>query len=100
MTITEEKAKQIAFLSRIKIDDNKLQDIVSDLNNLLNLLEELNEVKTENITPLTSIAQITECYSCFPIREDKVVVENILDEILANAPEAQDGYFMVPKVVE
>lgn len=87
--------KNIANLSRIKIEDNKLDSFQDEFNKILKWVEQLNEVNTDNIEPLVSVNDgFLEC------REDKVIKENNAESILANAPEKKYNYFVVPKVVE
>lgn len=95
MAIDQETVKRVAFLSRLKIEDNKIQATESEFNKILNWVEQLNEVNTDNVEPLVSVNE-----SYITCREDKVTEENQAQAVLANAPQAEYGYFVVPKVVE
>ncbi len=66
-----------------------------DLNSIFKWIEQLNELNTDKVEPLTSIAETT-----LRLREDKILSENIRDEILNNSPKDNKDYFVVPKVVE
>jgi aspartyl-tRNA(Asn)/glutamyl-tRNA(Gln) amidotransferase subunit C len=68
---------------------------VPELNNILGWVEQLGEVNTDGIEPLTAVVDVKQ-----RLRDDVVNDGNIRDEILANAPEAQHGFFAVPKVIE
>ncbi len=95
MAIDQETVKRVAFLSRLKIEDDKIQATESEFNKILNWVEQLNEVNTDNVEPLVSVNE-----SYITCREDKVTEGNQAQAVLANAPQAEYGYFVVPKVVE
>ncbi|MBQ8465000.1 MAG: Asp-tRNA(Asn)/Glu-tRNA(Gln) amidotransferase subunit GatC [Alphaproteobacteria bacterium] len=95
MAVDKETVKRIAFLSRLKIEDDKIEATQAEFNKILQWIEQLNEVTTEGVEPLVSVndGNIT-------CREDIVTTGNHSKEILANAPQAAYGYFTVPKVIE
>lgn len=95
MAIDQDTVKRVAFLSRLKIEDDKIQATESEFNKILNWVEQLNEVNTDNVEPLVSVNE-----SYITCREDKVTEGNQSQAVLANAPQAEYGYFVVPKVVE
>ncbi len=95
MAIDQETVKRVAFLSRLKIEDDKIQATEKEFNKILNWVEQLNEVNTDNVEPLVSVNE-----SYITCREDKVTEGNQAQAVLANAPQAEYGYFVVPKVVE
>ena len=95
MTIDLKTVKHISKLSRISIEDEKAKKLEKDLNSIFKWIEQLNELNTDKVEPLTSIAETT-----LRLREDKILSENIRDEILNNSPKDNKDYFVVPKVVE
>ena len=95
MTIDLKTVKHISKLSRISIDDEKAKKLEKDLNSIFKWIEQLNELNTDKVEPLTSIAETK-----LRLREDKILSENIRDEILNNSPKDNKDYFVVPKVVE
>lgn len=95
MAIDNETVKRVAFLSRLKIEDDKLEETKEEFNKILNWVEQLNEVNTDGVEPLISVND-----SHLQLRHDEVTEGNQSDAILKNAPQAQYGYFTVPKVVE
>lgn len=95
MTITVDDVKKVAFLSRLRIDDDKVEATQQEFNKILNWIGELNEVDTDGVEPLVSVNEDT-----ITMREDKVTAGNHPEEVLANAPLQEYGYFVVPKVVE
>ncbi len=95
MAIDKETVKKVAFLSRLKIDDDKIEAAEQEFNKILSWIEQLNEVDTDNVEPLVSVND-----SHISCRDDKVTEGNQAAAVLANAPQAEYGYFVVPKVVE
>lgn len=95
MAIDKETVKKVAFLSRLRIEDDKVEATEQEFNKILNWIEQLNEVNTDDVEPLVSVNE-----SNIVCREDKVTEGNQSAAVLANAPQAEYGYFVVPKVVE
>ena len=95
MKIDKNTINKIARLSRIKLDDRESEDYIKDLNSILDWVEQLNEVNTENVEPLSNISS-----SILPQRDDISCDTNSSEEILKNAPDKLEGFFVVPKVVE
>jgi aspartyl-tRNA(Asn)/glutamyl-tRNA(Gln) amidotransferase subunit C len=95
MKVDEATVRRIARLARIRIDDVEAGRLVGELSSILTWVEQLEEVNTDGVEPMTSVvnAQIK-------MRQDEVTDGGYLDRILANAPSVEDGYFVVPKVVE
>tara|TARA_X000000368_G_scaffold207409_1_gene163731 strand:- start:1259 stop:1540 length:282 start_codon:yes stop_codon:yes gene_type:complete len=85
----------ISYLSRLKIDKEKEEKIVQDLDNIIEFVDQLNDVDTSNIKPLTSPLEKTA-----KTRKDKVTAKNLKKELLEVAPSANEDYFLVPRVVE
>jgi aspartyl-tRNA(Asn)/glutamyl-tRNA(Gln) amidotransferase subunit C len=95
MSVTNDQVRHIAGLARIAMSDEELERLVPELNNILGWVEQLAEVNTEGVEPLTAVIN-----QKLRLRDDVVNDGNIRDEVLANAPEAQHGFFAVPKVIE
>ena len=95
MTIDLKTVKHISKLSRISLDEQKAKKLETDLNSIFKWIEQLNELNTDKVEPLTSIAETK-----LRLRKDKILSENIRDEILKNSPKDNKDYFVVPKVVE
>ena len=95
MSIDLKTVKHISKLSRISIEDEKAKKLEKDLNSIFKWIEQLNELNTDKVEPLTSIAETK-----LRLRKDKILSENIRDEILKNSPKDNKDYFVVPKVVE
>jgi len=95
MSVSSEQVRHIAKLARIGMSDAEIDALVPELNNILGWVEQLGEVDTDGVEPLTAVID-----QKLRLRDDQVTDGNIRDEILANAPEAQHGFFAVPKVIE
>ena len=95
MSVTFEQVRHIATLSRIAMSDKELERLVPELNNILGWVEQLGEVNTDGVEPLATVID-----QKLRLRDDIVNDGNIRDEVLANAPEPQHGFFGVPKVIE
>jgi aspartyl-tRNA(Asn)/glutamyl-tRNA(Gln) amidotransferase subunit C len=95
MSVTSQQVRHIAKLARIAMSDEELERLVPELNNILGWVEQLGEVNTDGIEPLTAVIE-----QKLRLRDDVVNDGDIRDQVLANAPEAQHGFFAVPKVIE
>ena len=95
MSIDKDKIKHTAKLARISLDEKKIDDLSKDLSNIFKFIEKLNKANTENVKPLSSILDHS-----LRSREDKVNDGNIRDQILENAPNKNEDFFIVPKVIE
>ena len=95
MSIDIETARRVAKLARIKVDDADLPALAQDFNRILGFVEQLNEVDVEGVEPMTSVTPMR-----LKRRVDEVTDGNQQAKVLANAPDAREGFFAVPKVVE
>ncbi|WP_294137177.1 Asp-tRNA(Asn)/Glu-tRNA(Gln) amidotransferase subunit GatC [Sphingobium sp.] len=95
MSIDLQTVKKIASLSRISVTDAEAQAMVPELNNILGWVEQLGEVDVTGIEPMTAVIPNTQ-----RLRVDAVTDGNVRDKVLVNAPQAEHGFFAVPKVIE
>jgi len=95
MSIDKNQVKKVAKLSRISLDDSKLDSLSKDLAIILKFVEQLNKVDTKKIEPLSSIVN-----KKLEPRNDKIDDGDIKDQILKNSPDKNEEFFIVPKVVE
>lgn len=95
MAIDTQTVKRVAFLSRLKVDDNKVEATKEEFNKIINWVEQLNEVNTNDVEPLIAVNDTK-----LVCRKDEVIEGNQADKILKNAPMSEYDYFVVPKVVE
>ncbi|GAB5437768.1 Asp-tRNA(Asn)/Glu-tRNA(Gln) amidotransferase subunit GatC [Falsiruegeria mediterranea] len=95
MSIDQSTAAKVAKLARIKVEDDALPALASEFNTILGFIEQLNEVDVDGVEPMTSVTP-----QRLKRREDVVNDGSQQDKVLANAPDAREGFFAVPKVVE
>ena len=95
MSIDRETARRVAKLARIRVEEDALDALAGEFNAMLGFVEQLNEVDVEGVEPMTSVTPMR-----LKRREDVVTEGGQADKILSNAPDAREGFFAVPKVVE
>lgn len=95
MSIDTKTAARVAKLARIKVDEADLPALAGEFNTILGFIEQLNEVDVEGVEPMTSVTP-----QRLKRREDVVTDGDQQAKVLANAPDAREGFFAVPKVVE
>lgn len=95
MSIDTDTARKVAKLARIAVPEAELPALAEKLSGILGFMEQLNEVDVEGIEPMTSVTPMR-----LKRRADVVTDGNIAAQILKNAPDAREGFFAVPKVVE
>lgn len=95
MSITPDTARKVAHLARIRVAEVDLPALAGELSNILNFMEQLNEVDVDGVEPMTSVTPMR-----LKRRADVVDDGGMQDKILSNAPDAREGFFAVPKVVE
>lgn len=95
MAVDIPTVKRIASLARIAISDEEAARLAPELGNILGWIEQLGEVDTHDVEPMTAVIANT-----LRLRDDVVTDGGVRDAVLANAPEAEHGFFTVPKVIE
>jgi aspartyl-tRNA(Asn)/glutamyl-tRNA(Gln) amidotransferase subunit C len=95
MSVDTATVKKVASLARIAISDEDAARLAPELNNILGWVEQLGEVDTSGVEPMTAVIPNT-----LRLRADVVTEGGIRDQVLANAPQGEHGFFTVPKVVE
>lgn len=95
MSVDAATVRKIANLARIAVTDGDVEAMVPELNNILGWIEQLQEVDTADIEPMTAVIP-----NRLRLRDDVVTDGDIRDKVLANAPQAEHGFFAVPKVIE
>ncbi|MBY8975133.1 Asp-tRNA(Asn)/Glu-tRNA(Gln) amidotransferase subunit GatC [Rhodobacteraceae bacterium NNCM2] len=95
MSIDIDTARKVARLARIATPEEDLPALAAELSGILGWIEQLSEVDVEGVEPMTSVTPMA-----LKRRDDVVTAGDIRDKVLANAPDAREGFFAVPKVVE
>jgi aspartyl-tRNA(Asn)/glutamyl-tRNA(Gln) amidotransferase subunit C len=95
VSIDTNTVRKVAHLARIALPEERVEALTGELNGILGWIEQLQEVDVEGVEAMASAVETT-----LPMRSDDVTDGNIPARVLANAPKADDGFFVVPKVVE
>ena len=95
MSIDLETAARVAKLARIRVDEDDLPALANEFNTILGFIEQLGEVDVDGVEPMTSVTPMR-----LKRRNDQVTDGDQQGKVLSNAPDAREGFFAVPKVVE
>ena len=95
MSVDKDTVRRIAKLARLAVPESRLEPMAGELNGIFQWVEMLDEVNVDGVPAMTSVVA-----QKLKWREDKVNDGNQADALLANAPEGEDHFFVVPKVVE
>jgi len=95
MSVDAATVRKIASLARIAVTDGDVEAMVPEFNNILGWVEQLAAVDTDGVAPLAAVIANHQ-----RLRDDVVTDGGIREEVLANAPQAEYGFFAVPKVIE
>ena len=95
MSIDQNTAAKVAKLARIKVEEDALPALAQEFNTILGFIEQLNEVDVDGVEPMTSVTPMR-----LKRREDVVTDGVMAKTVMSNAPDAREGFFAVPKVVE
>ncbi|QTL02578.1 Asp-tRNA(Asn)/Glu-tRNA(Gln) amidotransferase subunit GatC [Aquabacter sp. L1I39] len=95
MSVDQATVRRVAHLARIAVREEELSALQGELNAILQFVEQLSALDVSGVEPMTGVVPQN-----LPMREDVVTDGHYPEKILANAPEAEGGFFTVPKVVE
>jgi aspartyl-tRNA(Asn)/glutamyl-tRNA(Gln) amidotransferase subunit C len=95
MSVDAATVRRIAQLARIAVDEREIEHLRGELNAILAFIEQLKEVKVESVEPMTSVTPMR-----LKMRKDEVTDGGDAAKVLSNAPQTNDGFYLVPKVVE
>ena len=95
MSVDADTVRRIAHLARIAVKEEEVEPLKAELNAMLAFVEQLSEVNVEGVEPMTSVMPMA-----MKKRADVVTDGGIAADIVKNAPESDDNFFLVPKVVE
>jgi aspartyl-tRNA(Asn)/glutamyl-tRNA(Gln) amidotransferase subunit C len=95
MSVDAATVRHIAKLARIAVSEEEVAALAPELSNILGWVEQLQEVDVEGVEPMTAVIPNT-----LRLREDAVTDGGKREDVLANAPAAEHGFFAVPKVIE
>jgi aspartyl-tRNA(Asn)/glutamyl-tRNA(Gln) amidotransferase subunit C len=95
MSVDADTVRRIAHLARIAVAEDEVDHLKDEINGMLAFVEQLQEVNVEGIEPMTSVTPMA-----MKKRHDAVTDGNDAEAVLKNAPQSDDNFFLVPKVVE
>ena len=95
MSVDATAVRRIAHLARIGVSEDETPHLQREINAILAFVEALDAVDVEGVEPMTSVIPMI-----LPMRDDVVTDGGIAEAVLANAPLTEDGFFLVPKVIE
>lgn len=95
MEIKKDDVKHVAELARIEFNEEDIEEFTKQLGSILKYMSKLNELNTSNVEPTSHVLDVST-----PLRDD--IVEDWLskDEVLKNAPKEENGFFVVPKIID
>jgi len=94
MRISREDVLHVADLARLELADDAIDLFADQLGKILDYIDALNRIETSGIEPTSHAIPLSNAF-----RDDKVNTVSDRDAALAGAPESEDGFFVVPKVV-
>ena len=95
MSVDAQTVRRIAHLARIAVEEGEVAHLQGELNAILAFVEQLSEVNVEGVEPMTSVTPMS-----MKMRADDVTDGGKPADIVKNAPQSDDNFFLVPKVVE
>jgi aspartyl-tRNA(Asn)/glutamyl-tRNA(Gln) amidotransferase subunit C len=95
MSVDASTVRRIARLARIAVADDEVEHLQGELNAMLAFVEQLSEVNVEGVEPMTSVTPMA-----MKMRADAVTDGGNAEAVLANAPQSEDDFYLVPKVIE
>ncbi|MGV1757927.1 Asp-tRNA(Asn)/Glu-tRNA(Gln) amidotransferase subunit GatC [Rhizobium sp. A22-96] len=95
MSVDLATVKRVAHLARIAVNEDEAQRMMGELNGILGFVEQLSEVNVDGVEAMTSVMPMA-----MKKRTDEVTDGNKAADIVANAPNTDQNFFLVPKVVE
>ena len=93
--ISDETIEYVGILAKLELSEEEKEQAKKDMANMLDYIDTLNELDTSGVEPMSHVFPVNNVF-----REDVVTNEDDREEILANAPEAKDGAFVVPKTFD
>jgi aspartyl-tRNA(Asn)/glutamyl-tRNA(Gln) amidotransferase subunit C len=95
MQITREEVEYVANLARLKLNDQEKELFTRQLDSILKYMEKLNELDTSQVPPTSHVQPLRNV-----MREDKAEDSHLQEDMMANAPEREDNFYVVPRVIE
>ncbi len=94
MAVTKQEVEKIAELARLEFNESEIEHLTKDMNQILHHMDKLNELDTLNVEPLSHPIEVKNVF-----REDELKSSTKREDALKNAPDKDDEFFKVPKVI-
>jgi len=95
VSLTKEQVEHIASLARLELGEGEFDDVVAKLSRIVDFVDQLQAAPTDDVLPMAHPLNMTQ-----RLRADEVTEQNARDAYQANAPAVEDGYYLVPKVID
>ena len=95
MSLTKEQVQHIATLARLKLADDEFDDVVDKLSRIVDFVDQLQAAPTDDVVPMAHPLNMSQ-----RLRADEVTESDERDQYQANAPATEDGFYLVPRVIE
>ena len=95
MSLTREDVKHVATLARLELTAEEEERLTLQLGKILDYIEKLNQLDTAKVEPLAHMGDVVNAF-----REDRVTNQAAIEPLLSNAPDREDDFFKVPKIIE
>ncbi len=95
MEITLDETRHVAALAALELSDEEAEQLADDLSAILTYVDKLSELDTDMIDPTSHAVEMKPLW-----REDVVSNDESVEDALANAPRREDGFFVVPSIIE
>ena len=95
MSVTQQDVEKVALLARLAISESDLPEVTDRFGRVLDLVDELNTIETESVVPMSNPHDMQQ-----RLRPDTVPRANEREALMASAPASDQGYYLVPKVID
>ena len=95
MSLSKEQVEYIATLARLQLQDDEIADVVEKLSSIVDFVDQLQAASTDDVVPMAHPLNMSQ-----RLRADKITESDLRDQAQKNAPSVEDGYYLVPRVIE
>ena len=95
MSLTKEQVEYIATLARLQLQDDEIADVVEKLSSIVEFVDQLQAASTDDVVPMAHPLNMSQ-----RLRADEITESDLRDQAQKNAPAVEDGYYLVPRVIE
>lgn len=95
MSLSKEQVEYIATLARLRLQDDEIADVVEKLSNIVDFVDQLQAAPTDDVVPMAHPLNMSQ-----RLRADEIAESDQRDQVQKNAPSVEDGYYLVPRVIE